>query len=87
MFGGMRNQFSNTPVNISYNEFANGYAFFVFDLTSHGHGGCMSSSHNGTIRIEAKFSATWSVIDIICLADYDSELETDKFNQVIAVDY
>ena len=87
MFEGMRNQFSNTPVNISYNEFANGYAFFVFDLTAHGHGGCMSSSHNGTIRIEAKFAATGSVIDIICLAEYDSELEIDKFNQVIAVDY
>ena len=87
MFEGMRNQISNTPVNISYNEFANGYAFFVFDLTAHGHGGCMSSSHNGTIRIEAKFAATGSVIDIICLAEYDSELEIDKFNQVIAVDY
>ena len=88
MFEGMRGLYSNTPVNITYNEFGNGYAFFVFDLTAHGHAGCMSANQNGTIRIEAKFTtATTAVIDIICLAEYDSEIEIDKFNQVIAVDY
>ena len=88
MFEGMRGLYSNSPVNITYNEFGNGYAFFVFDLTAHGHSGCMSSNQNGTIRIEAKFTtATTAVIDIICLAEYDSEIEIDKFNQVIAVDY
>ena len=88
MFEGMRNQFSNTPVNINYTEFGNGYAFYVFDLTAHGHSGCMSSKHNGTIRIEAKFSAaTTAVIDLICFAEYDTEIEIDKFNQVITTDY
>ncbi len=88
MFEGMRNQYSNNPINISYSEFGNGFAFYVFDLTAHGHGGCMSSSQNGTIRIEAKFAAaTGAVINIICLAEYDSEFEIDKYNQVLAVDY
>ena len=88
MFEGMRGLFSNDPVNITYNEFGNGYGFFVFDLTAHGHSSCMSTSQNGTIRIEAKFAApTLAVIDIICLAEYDSEFEIDKFNQIIAVDY
>ena len=88
LFEGMRNQYSNTPVNITYSEFENGYAFYVFDLTAHGHSGCMSSLQNGTVRIEAKFAAaTTAVLNIICFAEYDDHFEVDKFGQTIALNY
>ena len=36
MFTGIRCQFSDHPVPITYGELAKGYCFYVFDLTAHG---------------------------------------------------
>ncbi len=88
MFDGMRNNHSNVPVNISYSEFGAGFAFYVFDLTAHGHAGCLSASQNGTIRIEAKFSqATAGATNIICYAEFDDVFEIDSFKNTSTFNY
>ena len=86
MFTGMRCQFSDHPVTISYNEFARGYAFYVFDLSAHGHSGCHSNNQNGTMRIEAKFAkATTATLNLICYAEFDDVIEIDKYRNTIAL--
>ena len=88
MFDGMRNNHSNVPVNISYSEFGTVFAFYVFDLTAHGHAGCLSASQNGTIRIEAKFSiATAAATNIICYAEFDDVFEIDSFKNTSTFNY
>ena len=86
MFTGMRCQFSDHPVPITYGEFAKGYCFYVFDLTAHGHSGCQSNIQSGTIRIESKFAAaTAATLNLICYAEFDDIIEIDKFRNTIAL--
>ena len=81
--GGM--QFSLNTCNISYEEYANGYCFSIFDLTpdlsaSEGH---LSPPQSGNLRLEVNFEKALSVpVNAILYCEYDNIIEISNSREV-----
>ena len=85
LYQGLRILFADKSLNLTYEEFANGYAFFIFDLTPNNHSGAHSPQLSGNIRIEAKFSqALAATINMIIYSEYDAIAELDGKGNVIS---
>lgn len=76
--------FANKGICINRNDFANGFAIFVFDLTPDQNcGHCLSPPRTGTVRLELKFAAaTTQTIDAVLHASYDAINYIDKYLNV-----
>jgi hypothetical protein len=75
-------------LDISRDEYANGYALYAFDLTPDladcGH---MNLSKEGTVRLDAKFrAALGNTINVIIYAEFENIIELDR-NKNILFDY
>ena len=79
LFEGTRTLFSDKSVTISRDEFATGYALWVFDLTADkACGACISPPQTGSVRLEIKFAAgNAATINVICYAEFESLIEID----------
>jgi hypothetical protein len=89
LFEGTGTLFSDKTVTISRDEFATGYALWVFDLTADkACGACISPPQTGSVRLEIKFAAgNAATINVICYAEFESMIEIDKYRNVIAPHY
>ena len=86
LFEGMGLIFSDRTVNITRDEYPSGYTLWVFDLTPDK---CSTSSvspqQTGAVRLELKFAtATNATLNVILYAEFESEIEIDKYRNVIA---
>ena len=86
IFQGTDTLFSNRSINITRNEFANGYALWMFDLSGDvGASGIFRIPKTGAVRVEVKFAnATAATINLLCYAEFDGVLELDRNRSVIA---
>ena len=89
LFEGTGTLFTDKTVPISRDEFATGYALWVFDLTpDKACGGSISPPQNGSVRLEIKFSTgNTATVNVICYAEFESLIEIDKNRNVIAPHY
>ena len=84
LYDGLRILFSEKTLDITFSEFAQGFLFFVFDLTPHHHSACQSQIANGNIRIEVKFAnALAATVNMLLAAEYDALMEIDSKRNVI----
>jgi len=89
LFEGTGTLFTDKSVPITREEFATGYAIWLFDLTpDQANDPCISPPRNGSVRIELKFAAGNAArINVLVYAEFDSMIEIDKFRNVIAPGY
>ncbi|XP_023210597.1 uncharacterized protein F54H12.2-like [Centruroides sculpturatus] len=76
-------------INISYDEYRDGYTLYCFDLTpdKSGSENHVSVNELGNISVELKFSkAIPETINVICLLEYNNTLEIDH-SRTVFVDY
>jgi hypothetical protein len=69
---------------ISYEDFANGYCFLPFNLTSDGSdGGHLELVKEGTTSVSADFQLPLpNAIKLICYAEFDNIIEIDQFRNI-----
>lgn len=75
----------DTTLDIGYDEFKDGYAFFVITLTP-GEPDSMANDprRNGSVRVEVKFkTALTKTLICLCYAEFDSLLEIDRDRNII----
>ena len=82
---GMGTLFSSKPISIPRAEYAQGYTFFVFDLTAdHAASNSASLPKKGSIRLEVKFAAnTGETVNVLLYGEFRSIIEIDKYRNVI----
>ena len=88
LFAGTGKLMKDKGTNIKREDFAGGYALYVFDLTAdlaeEGHSNLMK---HGNVCLDLKFgTALPNTINVIAYAEFESVLEIDKSRNVI-VDY
>ena len=85
LFEGTGTLFTDKSVGITREDYSQGYALYVFDLTpDQACSGCVSTKENGPVTLELKFAApTTQTINVVCYAEFDSLLEIDQFKNVI----
>ena len=88
LFAGTGKLMKDEGTDIKREDFAGGYALYVFDLTAdlaeEGHFNLMK---HGNVRLDLKFgTALPNTINVIAYAEFESVLEIDKSRNVI-VDY
>lgn len=78
--------FNDRGLDISRDEYANGYALLCFDLTPDlQENGCYHLINKGGIRLDMKFSEGLpSHINVIVYAEYESNIKIDKNRMVMA---
>jgi hypothetical protein len=87
LFTGLGTEFQDTGLGIARNDYKNGYALYVFDLTQDQAADrpChVNLLRNGVVRLEIKFNKPlpWAV-NIIAYAEFEALLEIDKTRNVI----
>ena len=77
--------FDDKGLDITLNDYKNGYTIFAFDLTADNNDGDhMELVKRGDVQLHVKFSqALAETVTIICIAEYENTLQIDKFNTVI----
>ena len=88
LFAGTGKLMKDEGTDIKREDFAGGYALYVFDLTAdlaeEGHFNLMK---HGNVRLDLKFGAALpNTINVIAYAEFESVLEIDKSRNII-VDY
>ena len=75
---------ANEGIDISHNEFKDGYTLFGFDLSpSICNGGHSEPVKQGTLKIELEFQkALPSTISVIAYAEFENTIAVDKFRNV-----
>ena len=75
---------ANEGIDISRDEYKNGYTLFGFDLSpSICNGGHSEPVRQGTLKIELEFQkALPSTISIIAYAEFENTITVDKFRNV-----
>ena len=74
-------------IDLSPNEWANGYSIFGFKITPGpiGSSGPRSLPRTGSVRIELKFSAaTARNLNLVLYAEYPNVIEIDRFKNIIS---
>ncbi|XP_057675664.1 uncharacterized protein F54H12.2-like [Corythoichthys intestinalis] len=75
------------PLCIDHEDFMDGYALYVFNLSANDDTSALSTVSNGSVRLEMRFKAPLPhTVTLIVYACYDSILEIDSKRQVL-VDY
>jgi len=89
LFEGTGTLFTDKSLPITRDEFANGYAIWLFDLTpDKASSPCISPPRTGSVRLELKFAAgNTATINVLVYAEFDAMIEIDKFRNVIAPNY
>lgn len=87
MFSSMQKAYKDAGIDISYSDFASGYALFCFDLTPDGCGACnehFEVQRNGNLRMKLRFAAaTTETINILVYGEFDSVIEITKEREVL----
>ena len=89
LYRGLR-QYPRPFIDLSYEQFKNGFTVFVFNLSpdcSDGLDAHLNLIKNGNLRFELKFSAeTPNVISVLFFCEFDSLIQIDK-DRNVATDY
>lgn len=85
LYQGTDSLFSNRSINVTRDEYPQGYTFWVFDLSNDiGAQNCFSLPRSGSVRLELKFAEnTTETINVVCYAEFDHVLEIDQYRNVI----
>lgn len=77
--------FQDTSLDITREEYANGYTLYGFDLTPDlSESGCFHLIKKGSIRLELKFASQIPTpVNCILYAEFDSAIKIDKNRQVL----
>jgi hypothetical protein len=81
----LRKQQMPDTIEVSYNDFSQGYALFCFDLTADHTGGSGTVAHpgGGELTISIQFAAvTAGTLKLICVAENSALLEIDSLRTV-----
>lgn len=85
LFEGMGIGFSDKTIDIKRADYSRGFTVYIFDLTPDQNAkGSISPPRNGSLRLEAKFSAALAATtNVLLYAEFESYIEIDKFLNII----
>ncbi len=85
LFSSTGKLFDNEGLDITLEDYKNGYAIYAFDLTpDNNDGDHMELMKRGDVQLHVKFStALTETVTILCIAEYENTIQIDKFNTVI----
>lgn len=85
LFENMGMMYSDKPINITPQEFLDGYTIWPLDLTADMCAGVSFSTPKiGSVSIEIKFgTATPNTVQLICLASFPALIEIDQHRNII----
>jgi hypothetical protein len=90
MFHFLNKSYKDHGLDISYEDFGNGYSLFCFDLTADGCGNCtdhLELERSGNLRLQLSFANNLtSTVNLLMYGEFESSAEVTRQREVL-VDY
>lgn len=85
LFSAMGNQFNDQGIDLTLEDYKNGYCIINFDLTTdqNSDGEHLDLIRRGAVSLSARFSApVGETVSVMCLAEFQNLIEIDNYNHV-----